>query len=249
MARTKLRQCREVPTPKSSTPNPLRHCDLRCIRTRGVGTGVRWRVLSGVILAAGDSTRMGAPKALLSAPDGRPFVAYIVRTWHAAGLTHIAVVTGHAHDAIVAALDRDAPVPPPLIVQNDDPSRGQLSSLLVGLDAIATTSTEGVLMTLVDVPLARPETVAAVIGAWRRTRAPIVRPAIGDRHGHPVLFDRRVFEELRRAPATAGAKAVVRAHQDRIVNVEVSDEGCVVDIDTPFDYERYLKRYRNPPQN
>jgi molybdenum cofactor cytidylyltransferase len=211
--------------------------------------GVGWPVLSGIILAAGDSTRMGVPKALLSAPDGRPFVAYIVRKWHAAGLTHIVVVTGRAHDAIAAALDRDAPVPHPLIAQNTDPSRGQLSSLIVGLDAIATNSTEGVLMTLVDVPLASRETVAAVIEAWRRTRAPIVRPAIGDRHGHPVLFDRSVLEELRRAPATAGAKAVVRAHEDRIVNIEVSDEGCVVDIDTPSDYERYLKRYRNPPQN
>jgi molybdenum cofactor cytidylyltransferase len=206
-------------------------------------------VLAGIILAAGDSTRMGAPKALLSAPDGRPFVAYIVRKWHAVGLTDIAVATGRAHDAIVAALVRDAPDPQALIVQNDDPSRGQLSSLLVGLDAIATTATEGVLMTLVDVPLATSDTVAAVIDTWRRTRAPIVRPAIGDRHGHPVLFDRAVFEELRRAPATAGAKAVVRAHEDRIVNVDVNDEGCVVDIDTPFDYERYLKRYRNPPQN
>ena len=192
---------------------------------------------------------MGATKALLSAPDGRPFVAHIVRTWHAVELADIAVVTGRAHDAVVAALDRDALSPQPLIVQNADPSRGQLSSLLLGLDAIATTATEGVLVTLVDVPLATRETVAAVIDTWRRTRAPIVRPAIGDRHGHPVLFDRRVFDELRRAPIAAGAKAVVRAHEDEIVNVEVSDEGCVVDIDTPFDYERYLKRYRNPPQN
>jgi len=192
---------------------------------------------------------MGEPKALLSAPDGRPFVAHIVRKWHAVGLSRIAVVTGSAHDAIVAALDRDAPDPAPLIVQNTEPSRGQLSSLLLGLDAITRDSIDGVLMTLVDVPLATSDTIAAVIETWRRTRAPIVRPAIGDRHGHPVIFDRRVFEELRRAPATAGAKAVVRAHEDQIVNVAVSDEGCVVDIDTPFDYERYLKRYRNPPQN
>jgi molybdenum cofactor cytidylyltransferase len=206
-------------------------------------------VLAGIILAAGDSTRMGAPKALLAAPDGRSFIAHIVRKWHAVGVTRIAVVTGRAHDAIAAALDRDAAKPQPLMVLNDNPSRGQLSSLLLGLDAIETPSTDGVLMTLVDVPLATPETIAAVIETWHRTRAPIVRPAIGVRHGHPVLFDRSVFDALRRAPAAAGAKAVVRAHQERIVNVEVSDEGCVVDIDTPFDYERYLKRYRNPPQN
>jgi molybdenum cofactor cytidylyltransferase len=93
------------------------------------------------------------------------------------------------------------------------------------------------------------ETVAAVIDQWRRSRAPIVRPAIGDTHGHPVLFDRVLFDELRRAPQSVGAKAVVRAHEREIVNVQVSDEGCVVDFDTPLDYERYLKRNLSPPQN
>jgi molybdenum cofactor cytidylyltransferase len=192
---------------------------------------------------------MGSPKALLTASDDRIFVARIVRTWHAVDVRDIVVVTGRDHDAIAAGLARDAPAPLPLIVQNVDPSRGQLSSLLVGLDAVVRDSTTGVLMTLVDVPLARDETVRAVIEAWRRSRAPIVRPAIGDRHGHPVLFDRAVFEELRHAPANAGAKAVVRAHEHEIVNVQVSDEGCVVDIDTPLDYERYLKRNLTPPQN
>ena len=105
------------------------------------------------------------------------------------------------------------------------------------------------MMTLVDVPLASVATVSAVIDTWQRIRAPIVRPAIGERHGHPVIFDRAVFEELRGAPANEGAKAVVRAHETEIVNVQVSDEGCVVDIDTPLDYERYLKRNLSPPQN
>jgi molybdenum cofactor cytidylyltransferase len=204
-------------------------------------------VLTGIILAAGNSTRMGAPKALLQTPDGQLFVSRIVRTWHGAGVHDVVVVTGRDHAAIAAAIARDGIAPPPLIVQNPDPSRGQLSSLLVGLDATA--ESQGVLMTLVDSPLATLATVSAVIDQWRRSRAPIVRPAIGDTHGHPVLFDRAVFDELRRAPATVGAKAVVRAHEREIVNVQVSDEGCVVDFDTPLDYERYLKRYRSPPQN
>lgn len=190
---------------------------------------------------------MGAPKALLQTPDGQLFVSRIVRTWHDAGVHDVVIVTGRDHAAIAAAITRDGIAPPPLIVQNPDPSRGQLSSLLVGLDA--TEESQGVLMTLVDSPLATLATVSAVIDKWRRSHAPIVRPAIGDTHGHPVLFDRAVFDELRRAPATVGAKAVVRAHEREIVNVQVSDEGCVVDFDTPLDYERYLKRYRSPPQN
>jgi molybdenum cofactor cytidylyltransferase len=204
-------------------------------------------VLTGIVLAAGNSTRMGVAKALLHTPDGQLFVSRIISTWHAAGVHDVVVVTGRDHDAIAAALANDGFAPSPLIVQNPDPSRGQLSSLLVGLDAAATS--DGALMTLVDSPLATVATVTAVIGEWRRSRAPIVRPAIGDTHGHPVVFDRAVFDELRCAPATVGAKAVVRAHEREIVNVQVSDEGCVVDFDTPLDYERYLKRYRNPPQN
>ena len=83
-----------------------------------------------------------------------------------------------------------------------------MSSLLAGLDAIDTPVLEAALVTLVDVPLVRPSTVAAVIEAWRRTRAPIVRPVDGARHGHPVIFDRSVFEDLRSADPAIGAKAV-----------------------------------------
>ncbi len=97
---------------------------------------------------------------------------------------------------------------------------------------------EAALVTLVDVPLVQASTVAAVIEAWRRTRAPIVRPAEGERHGHPVIFDRSVFADLRSADLNTGAKAVFALHRDRIVNVEVNDDGAFEDIDTPEDYER-----------
>ena len=94
--------------------------------------------------------------------------------------------------------------------------------------------------TLVDVPLVRPSTVAEVITAWRRTRAPIVRPASGELHGHPVMFDRSIFADLRAADPNTGAKAVFAIHRDRIVNVEVKDAGAFEDIDTPADYRKVL---------
>ena len=193
-------------------------------------------MLSGVILAAGDSTRMGSPKAALRTPDGDTFIARIVATLRDAGVTDLVIVTGRHHDDVIDALARDR-VTPPRIVRNPDPSRGQLSSLLAGMDAVVTPHSDAVMMTLVDVPLVRVSTVIAVIETWRRLRAPIVRPAIGDRHGHPVIFDRAVLDELRRAPLDAGAKSVVRAHEHEIVNVPVDDEGCVTDVDTPGDYE------------
>ncbi|HXH24157.1 MAG TPA: nucleotidyltransferase family protein [Vicinamibacterales bacterium] len=197
-------------------------------------------MLPAIILAAGASRRMGRPKALLPAEGGRPFVAQIVRTLAAAGLEEIVVVTGPDHDAIADAVAQDRPPVSPRFARNPEPERGQLSSLWVGMDAALRPSSEGMLVTLVDVPGITPAVVSAVVEAWRRTRAPIVRPAIGERHGHPVVFDRAVFGELRAAPLDAGAKAVVRAHARDILDVPVSDEGCLIDVDTPADYRQLL---------
>jgi molybdenum cofactor cytidylyltransferase len=198
------------------------------------------RMLAAVILSAGESSRMGTPKALLPDPDGRPFIARIARTFAAAGVSNLVVVTGTQHDAIVEAINADRTPIAPTFVRNPDPSRGQVSSLWVGLDAAVTPELEGLLVTLVDIPLVRPATVRQVIDAWTTSRAPIVRPAVGERHGHPVLFDREVFAALRNAPLTEGARAVVHANADRIVNVPVDDEGCLLDVDTPADYQELL---------
>ena len=199
-------------------------------------------MLSAIILAAGDSTRMGRPKALLPDPEGRPFVARLVRTFAAAGVYDIVVVTGSLHAAIADAIAADQPPVAPNLVNNPQPALGQVSSLWMGLDAVARPGIEGALVTLVDIPLVLASTVRRVIDAWTQNRAPIVRPAVGDRHGHPVLFDRSIFDALRHAPLTEGARAVVHANADRIVNVQVDDQGCLLDIDTPSDYDAVIKK-------
>jgi molybdenum cofactor cytidylyltransferase len=83
-------------------------------------------------------------------------------------------------------------------------------------------------------------TIGAVVEAYRRTHSPIVRPVSHGRHGHPVLFARAVFDELRHADPALGAKAVVRAHAQDLVNVPVDDDGACADIDTPADYARLI---------
>lgn len=191
-------------------------------------------MLETLVLAGGASTRMGRPKAALPLPDGRTFLAAIVDTLLAAGLPHVTVVTGADDDAV-----RDAWRGDPATVRfvvNARWAEGQLTSILAGLDAVETTALEGVLMTLVDVPLVSAETVRAIVEAWRRTRAPIVRPARGDTHGHPVIFDRAVLADLRRADPAEGAKPVVRRHAAAILNVEVDDPGAFRDVDTPEAY-------------
>ncbi len=199
------------------------------------------------MLAAGDSTRMGAPKALLEDGRGRVFTTRLLHTFAEAGVEDITVVTGALHDRIVAAVARDAPRGSIVrFARNRDPRRGQLSSLLTGLDAAGAPGVEAMLVTLVDVPFVAAATVTAVIEAFENTGAPIVRPARGGRHGHPVLFARRLWPELRRADPTLGAKAIVRAHANAILDLDVDDEGALLDVDTRDEYERVMKVLINP---
>jgi CTP:molybdopterin cytidylyltransferase MocA len=204
-------------------------------------------VIEAIVLAAGQSSRMGRVKAGLHLTDaGDTFLWRLCRTLLSAGLPRITVVTG-AHEAAVrrAWPSRDARV---RLVHHPDWAAGQLSSILAGLDAIDDDRLEAMLVALVDVPLVRAATVSALVGHWRRTRAPIVRPSQGDRHGHPVIFDRHVFQALRAADLAGGAKPVVHAHRRTLLDVPVDDEGAFCDADTDADYARLVEllRVREP---
>lgn len=197
-------------------------------------------MIYGIVLAAGASSRMGQAKAALPfGQTGETVLSRIVSTILAGGVPGVAVVAGAHIDAVGHAMPRREPRA--RVIEHPGWEQGQLSSLLAGLDAIDQPLLEAVLVTPVDVPLMTPFTVAAVVNAWRRTRAPIVRPVDGERHGHPVVFDRSVFDDLRSADLNIGAKAVFAAHRDRVLNVEVKDAGAFEDIDTPADYQRLLR--------
>lgn len=201
-----------------------------------VGRGPVGSQVAAIVLAAGASARMGRPKAALPlGAAGETVLSTGVRALLSAGVPRVVIVAG-AHPGAI----REAwPVPDPRveIVDHAGWEAGQLSSLLAGLAALGEPP-DAVLVTLVDVPLVMPATIRAVVEAWRASRAPIVRPARGDEHGHPVLFDRALFDELARADLSTGAKPVVRAHAAATLNVQVQDEGAFADMDTPEDYER-----------
>jgi len=185
---------------------------------------------------------MGSPKALLPDQNGCPFVLRIVTTLLDGGLRDVCVVTGSQHTALVDVVGRAGLPSNVRLARNEDPARGQLSSLLTGLDACDSAELMGLMVTLVDVPMVSVDTVRRVREAWETTRAPIVRPAVGVRRGHPVVFDRAVFAALRATPLSEGARPVVRAYEPRSTLVEVDDPGCLVDVDTPADYEAMRQR-------
>lgn len=197
-------------------------------------------MIPAIVLAAGASSRMGRPKALLPigvAPE--TFLTRILRVLREGGVQRTIVVIGGDAAAVRDTLPPDDPLL--RIVENEEFSQGQLSSLLKGLQEVKADE-RGALVTLVDLPLISATTVAAVLDAFRRSpNAPLVRPRRGNRRGHPVIFNRRLFAELRNADPSTGAKPIVRAHADEEVTVETLDDGSFTDVDTPEDYERFIR--------
>jgi molybdenum cofactor cytidylyltransferase len=183
---------------------------------------------------------MGQPKALLPiGEDGDTFFDRVTATLLEAGVSHVVVVAGA--DA-VAIRQKARPRPGVAIVDNPNFDRGQLTSLLAGLNAIDHLAPNAVLVTLIDVPLVSVDTVRALLATSSRSGAPIIRPVSNGRHGHPVIFGRALFDELRRADLQQGAKQVVRAHAAEILEIEIEDEGAFTDIDTPEDYDKLITR-------
>lgn len=192
-------------------------------------------MIPGIILASGASTRMGSPKALLTMPNGSTFVWTLITTLLDGGVDDVFVV-GRGEDRPLR--DEVESLPRSRFVENARADEGQLSSVIAGLNAADRPGVGGVLVTLVDLPLIAPATVRILIEAFAAAHVPIARTSHRGRHGHPVIFGRQVFDELRRANPAVGAKSVVRAHEASVLDVEVDDEGVLRDIDTPEDYRR-----------
>lgn len=188
----------------------------------------------GIVLAAGRSSRMGRPKAFLEVAPGTTFLGQLVKMAHEAGLTTVLVV-GRSGDATLRAEVERAGAG---FVPNPDAERGQLSSVLAGLDAAHSAQLEAIVVMPVDMPLISAGVLRRLLEAVSSSTAAIVRPVHRGRHGHPVVFRRAVFEELRQADPNEGARSIVRRDPARVLDVEVDDEGVAIDIDTPDDYAR-----------
>ena len=196
-------------------------------------------MIAAVVLSAGESSRMGSPKALLPI-SGVPFIEEIVRALKGTKIDRIIVVLGHHAEEIQKMIARL----PVTFVVNRDYAKGQLSSLIVAIRSLAAEKTtekvDGVLVHLVDHPFISPALVDHMIDRFYETKKLIVIPRYGGRRGHPVIFSSRLFPELLSAPLEKGAKVVVHAHRDETLEIETDFAGVTIDIDTPEEYRQYL---------
>jgi len=195
--------------------------------------------VAGIVLAAGASTRMGAPKMLLPIGSGTA-LSTVARALLDAGLSTVVVVLGHQAEDVrrAAGLPDDERL---RVVVNDDWRQGMASSLRFGLEACGDAA--AALVALGDQPGISADRVRRIVAAWRPDGS-LVIPVHQGRAGHPVLFGRRLWDELRTLQGDVGGREVVLRHLADAVQVQ--DEP-LADLDTEDDVRRH--RAGQPPAN
>ena len=194
-------------------------------------------MIAAVVLSAGESSRMGRPKALLPI-NGQTFIEQIVTALKQSSIGKLIVVLGHNADELRRSIE-------PLgieILVNPDYQRGQLSSLQVAVRQLESqTDCDAMLVHLVDHPYIDARLINVMIERFYQGGKLIVVPCHRGKRGHPVILSRRLFGELLKAPLDRGAKAVVNAHRDDTLEIDTEEVGITLDIDTPELYQRYVK--------
>jgi CTP:molybdopterin cytidylyltransferase MocA len=181
---------------------------------------------------------MGRPKAFLPF-QGSTFIESIVGALKQSRVGEIIVVLGHNADEMK---QRIAHLPVTIVI-NRDYKLGQLSSLQAAIRHLSASAQaiDGILVHLVDHPYVSPALVDRMIENFYTARKLIVRPRHLTRRGHPVIFSASLFDDLLKAPLDQGAKAVVNAHGADTLELETDDAGIAIDIDTPEEYNQYVK--------
>lgn len=187
-------------------------------------------IVDGLILAAGESRRMGSHKPLLPF-RGQTFLDTLIETF-ARHCRSVTVVLGHDAAKIRSGLQRAKQA---TFIENPDYRSGQLSSLQAGLRALP--HAQQILLTLADHPAVDHATLAALLSA----PAVLAIPRYQGRHGHPICFDRALAAELLALPPEASARQVIHQHRQDTRFVDVDDAGILVDVDDPAAYAALLR--------
>lgn len=202
---------------------------------------------AGVILAAGDSSRMGRDKALLPWPPAAAGQVSSTETFLSAAIRSFLL----AADFVVVVVGKNEATLAPIIysygaslVANPDPGRGQFSSLQVGLREVLNHGRDAAMITLVDRPPVSAATIQTLRDAFEVAGDNIwaAIPEFSGKHGHPYLVGREMMEAFLRVPATSIARDIEHQHQEHIQYVRVDDPLVALNINTPEEYAELLAR-------
>jgi molybdenum cofactor cytidylyltransferase len=195
---------------------------------------------AGVILAAGESSRMGRDKALLPWPPqraGQPtqdtFVSAAIRSLNTC-TDFVIVVAGRNEASLAPVVYAEGAS----IVVNPDPGRGQFSSLRVGLQEVLNHGRDAAIITLIDRPPVCASTVELLRSAFESAPEGIwgLVPEFSGKHGHPYVGGRELIDAFLRAPDTGNAREIEHQYQSHIMYVPVDDPFVALNVNTPEDY-------------
>jgi len=179
---------------------------------------------------------MGQQKQLLPFND-RTIIEHCINSVIEAGISDVVVVLGTEGKEISKTI-RALPV---TVAVNDVPESDMAESVRVGLKTVMNDPT-GILICLADHPLVRPETVKALLARHQANPASIIIPSFNRRRGHPTLFPKDIIQEIFDRNSL---RDVIAAHAGIIFYENTEDAGVVLDMDTPQDYERILRKFSN----
>jgi molybdenum cofactor cytidylyltransferase len=202
---------------------------LATAETAAVATVPRAPRVAALVLAAGQSRRMGTLNKLLIEIDGVPMVRRVAQMLHQSKADPIMVVTGHERERVAAALE-DLPV---ILVDNPDFTQGLSTSLKVGIAALGA-DVDGALVCLGDMPRVSAAEIDRLIGALNPLEGRgIVVPTLNGKRGNPVLWSKRFFPEMQQVAGDVGARHLIGAYPEMVAEVEMAGDGVLIDIDTP----------------
>jgi molybdenum cofactor cytidylyltransferase len=191
-------------------------------------------MISAIVLAAGESRRMGECKQLLPW-HGKTVLEHLLNTLLSSSLNEVILVLGHEAERILEKISTRGIQ----VVFNPDYREGMSTSLRRGLTAM-NQDAEAFLIVLADQPALTPEIIRQLIDAFRRAQPGknIVAPSFQGRRGHPVLFGRKYLEELRGSTGEVGGREILARHPEDILLLEMDTDAVLIDLDTPEDYQR-----------
>jgi molybdenum cofactor cytidylyltransferase len=203
---------------------------------------------AGVILAAGESSRMGRDKALLPWPPTPDAQIASTESFLSAAIRSLAPSTDFV---VVVAGQNEAALAPIVyasgasMVVNPDPSRGQFSSLQVGLHEVLNRGRDAAMITLVDRPPANAATVQTLRDLFEAAPQNVwaLVPEFSGKHGHPFIAGREIIERFLREPVTGNAREVEHRYQEHIQYLAVDDPDVALNINTPEDYAALVGRF------
>jgi molybdenum cofactor cytidylyltransferase len=194
-------------------------------------------MIAAVLLAAGQSIRMGRSKLELPWKNGQSIISHVVEVFLQAEASPVLVVTGGMSEAIEASLKGKEIE----FTHNPDfVTGGMLSSIKVGLHTLKDRAIEAALISPADLPLLRPTTVRSIIQVWENHTPSIISPSYEERRGHPVLVAKSEWEAILRLADDQTLRDFLRQRERDISYLVVDDPGIHYDLDTPEEYSKLL---------